>query len=431
MSASYPNSIKTFTNPSGTDKLSSPPHALQHENENDEITAIETELGTLAKGAFGSVRERFVDIETDIGNIKVPFTNASSYGSSKTDVEIQAALDAVHTNGGGAVYIPWGTWLLSTALKVYDDTMVFGDGFYTILKQADAKQLSYLIRSSNVAFENHYRSMMANLQIDGNYANQTYPNPWDGGFNAAGILADGWNDSIFYNLLIKNCGIYGGLCSYGSNVKMYNLTIRDTQATSSGQYASGILIDSVSSVNTKVSHCRIIDVEGKGIYMEDHPSQISIDHCHISGGREGIVTDATEITNLNIDHCIIRDTTALYGIQLGGATTEYTIDHNHVFNNYWHGIYSTGGNGSITGNVVYNNGQGTAATYHGIVLGNSDITATGNRCFDNQGVKTQQYGIHIPNGCLRNTAVGNACNGNNSTGVQNDGGVTNEVAHNT
>jgi hypothetical protein len=46
MAASYPGAVKTFTNPTPTDQRHVLSHAGQHDDENDEIHAIETELGT-------------------------------------------------------------------------------------------------------------------------------------------------------------------------------------------------------------------------------------------------------------------------------------------------------------------------------------------------------------------------------------------------
>lgn len=45
MAATYPDNIKTFTNPIAGDTLNNPSHSTQHTAENDEITAVETALG--------------------------------------------------------------------------------------------------------------------------------------------------------------------------------------------------------------------------------------------------------------------------------------------------------------------------------------------------------------------------------------------------
>lgn len=64
MATSYPSSLDSFTNPTGTDTLDSAtvPHAGQHDNINDAVVAIETELGTLPKGTYASVKARLNDL---------------------------------------------------------------------------------------------------------------------------------------------------------------------------------------------------------------------------------------------------------------------------------------------------------------------------------------------------------------------------------
>lgn len=70
--ASYPGAIKTFTNPNGTQTLNFPVHSDQHADANDEITAIETELGVNPSGSYPTVVARLdglpsllVDIVSD------------------------------------------------------------------------------------------------------------------------------------------------------------------------------------------------------------------------------------------------------------------------------------------------------------------------------------------------------------------------------
>jgi hypothetical protein len=67
MATNYPGSLDTFTNPTATDTLdsSSVPHAGQHDNLNDAVLAVETELGTLPKGTFASVKARLVAQASD------------------------------------------------------------------------------------------------------------------------------------------------------------------------------------------------------------------------------------------------------------------------------------------------------------------------------------------------------------------------------
>jgi hypothetical protein len=67
MATNYPGAIDNLTNPTSTDTLDSAtvPHAGQHTDANDAIEAIETELGTLPKGSFASVKARLTAGDPD------------------------------------------------------------------------------------------------------------------------------------------------------------------------------------------------------------------------------------------------------------------------------------------------------------------------------------------------------------------------------
>jgi hypothetical protein len=67
MATNYPTTLDTFTNPTSTDTLDSAtvPHAAQHDNINDAVLAIETELGTLPKGSFATVKARLIAGDPD------------------------------------------------------------------------------------------------------------------------------------------------------------------------------------------------------------------------------------------------------------------------------------------------------------------------------------------------------------------------------
>lgn len=58
MAATYPSAVTSLTNPTSTSKLNSPDHATQHINENDEIEAIEGELGVDPAGSHATVVAR-------------------------------------------------------------------------------------------------------------------------------------------------------------------------------------------------------------------------------------------------------------------------------------------------------------------------------------------------------------------------------------
>lgn len=78
----------------------------------------------------------------------------------------------------------------------------------------------------------------------------------------------------------------------------------------------------------------------------------------------------------------------------------------------------------VQGNTCRNNGQGANTnTYHGITLWQSTGTVdkgvvSGNRCYDDQGSKTQQYGIRTLNTIGASVSIGpNILDGNGTSGM--------------
>jgi len=65
--ADYPGSITNLVNPASTDKTTSPSHSDQHSKANDEIEAIETELGVNPSGASATVVARLDANDTAVG----------------------------------------------------------------------------------------------------------------------------------------------------------------------------------------------------------------------------------------------------------------------------------------------------------------------------------------------------------------------------
>jgi len=92
MPASYPTSIKSFTNPTSSDKLNSPSHSTQHIDENAEITAIENYVGTNASqttpGASGRV-------------LRSTSSTASTWGQAVLTTDVTGTLP-VANGGSGA-----------------------------------------------------------------------------------------------------------------------------------------------------------------------------------------------------------------------------------------------------------------------------------------------------------------------------------------
>jgi len=72
--ADFPAAVTTLTDPTSTDKLNSPSHSSQHSNLNDEVEAIETELGINPAGAYATVVARQ---DAELGSQFIPIVAAA------------------------------------------------------------------------------------------------------------------------------------------------------------------------------------------------------------------------------------------------------------------------------------------------------------------------------------------------------------------
>lgn len=104
MTTSYPGSLDAFTNPVGTDTLSSPSHAGQHANANDAIEAIEALLGT---NPFSAIRLYLV------ANKSIADDTNTTLAFDTTDREDDDAAD--YTVSSGEITINRAGWYAITA----------------------------------------------------------------------------------------------------------------------------------------------------------------------------------------------------------------------------------------------------------------------------------------------------------------------------
>jgi hypothetical protein len=111
MATNYPSGLDTYTNPAGTDALSTG-HASQHANVNDAVEAIEAELGTNPSGSQATVKARIEAIETNDW-----VTTARIANSQVTSAKIADATITGTDIASGTV----------TSTNILDDTIVNAD----------------------------------------------------------------------------------------------------------------------------------------------------------------------------------------------------------------------------------------------------------------------------------------------------------------
>ena len=91
MSSSYPTSLDTFTNPTGSDAVTSPDHAQQHSDVNDAVEALEAKVGTgtgtpasgkvLRGTGAGASGWAALDLTADVTGV-LPIANGGTGGAS-------------------------------------------------------------------------------------------------------------------------------------------------------------------------------------------------------------------------------------------------------------------------------------------------------------------------------------------------------------
>jgi hypothetical protein len=98
--------------------LPTDPHSLGDTGHTTDHNTIVTAIQTIAN--YPGI--------ADWQNVKASAYGAVGNGSTDDSTAIQAALNAVHTAGGGVVYLPASTYSHATTLTVYNNTVLIGDG---------------------------------------------------------------------------------------------------------------------------------------------------------------------------------------------------------------------------------------------------------------------------------------------------------------
>lgn len=109
----YPSSIDTFANPAGTNTLSSPDHAADHNNLASAIQAVENTLGTTAASGIISgwasgqvpVKSKGGTLQQEVigGTLTSPAINSGTFGTPTIKVGSDATGDLLYNAGAGLV----------------------------------------------------------------------------------------------------------------------------------------------------------------------------------------------------------------------------------------------------------------------------------------------------------------------------------------
>lgn len=178
-----------------------------------------------------------------------------------------------------------------------------------------------------------------------------------------------------------------------NNVEIFGNTINGGDLAG----GSGVNVDDCTTFS--ISHNRIYGMGADGITLLSPSTGGRIIGNEISGCDDGIVSLATDTL----------------------------ISENIIRENDKHGLNIQGVRTTVTGNHIYNNAN--LAASDGIVLtaGANFAVITGNNIYDNQGTKTQRYGINVTGASDRCIINGNLLYGNLTGAINNSAALTNSL----
>lgn len=431
--------------------------------------------GTVTGGLFVSVGGEGADYITD---------------GTADNVQIQAAIDAASTAGGGTVLIKEGTYSIATNIKPKSNVYLKGAGMFSTKLVATSTMVGGSVIADTTTFtvnaplENF---IVSDLEIDCSNMPTTPYSIGRKGLDsknwrrcsirdlyvhdapATGIGVDNLDRCLIDHCIVKDCGTTGesqgsngiGIGTGGMTAESFVVSNCITEGTANSAYlveeldtettsreyvfANNISYSDFKGVSVSgakdvvVANNHIFDSGDDGIRAIDFSSHIA-ESVTISGNMvkgsasEGIYID-TGVSDIIIHGNHIHDGT-IEGIVTRGFNV--VISENQVHENGKHGIFIGAASGGdaitdviVTGNMVFNNSAVTANT-DGIRLDAtnadiSDVIVSNNRSFDNQGTQTQRYGL-IMTGTNMNRIIvsNNNCNDNKTGSLFNN--VTNQTS---
>lgn len=386
-----------------------------------ELNATTTPIGDDLLPIVTDVAGVAITKKITLGNLTKAFSvTVSTDGSGgyncdgvSDDVQIQAALDAVYTAGGGTVLIKAGTYIVDTELEYRDNTRIIGEGRgATIIKLVDSSSIGtaawgiiapwgygsgnpHAPVGDNVPLASHVT--IAHLSVDGNVAN-------NGSAFYECIVMMQVKDGTIYDCEThdaREVGIntdannyyYAGDPEYWS-VRVENCYSHDNLAegyqVSSGSFANCVAYNNSGSGFNFVSNGRLGNYSGAtctGCIAYNNGSSGFVKEYQ-SGANEFPIT-FTGCVSINNG----------YGFRLG--LTHGTFCGNIAAYNKGDGVILVGKFNSIIGNMIKCNGQDP--TFDPTWNRNSGFTfwddtasynvISGNTIFDDQVSPTQEYGI--------------------------------------
>ncbi|MDN4546184.1 glycosyl hydrolase family 28-related protein [Pseudomonas sp. C32] len=363
---------------------------------------------------------------------------AKGDGITDDTAAIQRAIDAAAAAGGGQVYAPTGTYIVSGGeepsdgcLMLKSNVYLYGDGMgATTVKVADGSdtKITGVIRSAYG--EQTHDFGVSNLTIDGNRDNTT--GKIDGWFNGYIPGEAGYDSNVTLDSVeIKDCSGYG----FDPHEQTVNMVIKNS--VSHGNGLDGFVADFLSDSTFENNVAYDNDRHGFNIVTSTHDFTLTNNVAYSNGGNGIVVQRGSE--DIPSPSNITITGGEVYGNGAEGVliklSSEVTVSGVDIHDNASAGIRIYGSNHvEIIDNTLNNNSLGSPVpeiiiqSYNdtlgvsGKYFNGSDNTLQGNVII---GSNLSTYGIAERNedGTDRNAIIGNTIShtSNGATLIYGDG----------
>ena len=344
--------------------------------------------------------------------VSVKDFGAVGNGVTNDSVAIQNAINAAV---GKQLFLPKGTYLISSAISLPSNTNIVGEGWQSILYLASGANTKVLTNSDIVNGNNNI--WLDSFAIDGNSAGQS------GGSYAVGIDFNYVNDFKINNVYVHHTR---EMCIYirkGTNFEITGCKTEYAQgATYPGIYIGDFLLPYPTAVtNGTISNCSSNNNGQDGILVENATDVRVIGCSAKNNGQSGIKLGSP--SNCIVSSCYAENNRSGFR---GQGINNCSYVGNVSYRNKDSGITIGLANAVaseilIIGNQSIENGQSPIATSYGISVDyQTGGSVTGlfiknNICIDSQTSKTQTRGISlVTSGSTYSYVVvdGNSCIGN-------------------
>lgn len=368
----------------------------------------------------GHINELRVALNKSVSTFVVTNYGATGNGSTDDTSAIQDAIDAAELAGGGIVFIPIGTYKITSAIvNNSDGVSIVGEsrsGTRIDVATADISgfrfhesndfELSCMTITSSITKSDGYgvffdgtptRFHVHDINIEKQYVGI-------GGSPARGLV----NNLDLLNQIHAHIKLIGN----GADSRFENTLVRNTLGVTTSDI--GIYIYGAVNGPTFTN----IDIVGSNI-------GVRIDNGNSSNATEWLFFDTVMTDTIQSNGWEIGYGTGQVcrGISLNGCWSATCGDHgmvvkansrdiliigSRVVHNNKHGIYLEGGNQvSVTGNSVINNSVESAGTYDGIHVAPNlnEFKISGNKCISgisSYASGTAGYGIQVASGTATN-----------------------------